>query len=206
MTQLHESFSSRGWWMCDNDGCVCIVIVDANKRISNNPFFISLSPSNHQMWEVSIAFPPSIQSQHKQTQWITSIIHPILHPSFILHSNKPKYTQREMWKERELGTLPPHNMIERRLQHKQQIIVFHITWKMVLKSLAFICLWSFQMRKQKKWKRKGKKLGRKRSLSDLIKTKWWFGWKKLFFFRKRTRRGWEAYSESCPPIWKKKEK
>ena len=34
-----------------------------------------------------------------------------------------------------MSTLPPHNMIERRLQHKQQIIVFHITWKMMLKSL-----------------------------------------------------------------------
>ena len=34
-----------------------------------------------------------------------------------------------------MSTLHPHNMIERRLQHNQQIIVFHITWKMMLKSL-----------------------------------------------------------------------
>ena len=36
---------------------------------------------------------------------------------------------------RKVSTFPPHNMIERRLQHKQQILVFHITWKMMLKSL-----------------------------------------------------------------------
>ena len=34
-----------------------------------------------------------------------------------------------------MSTLPPYNLIERRLQHNQQIIVFHITWKMMLKSL-----------------------------------------------------------------------
>ena len=34
-----------------------------------------------------------------------------------------------------MSTLPQSNMIERRLQQKQQIIVFNITWKMMLKSL-----------------------------------------------------------------------
>ena len=59
-------------------------------------------------------------------------------PSFISHSfftQTNHNTQREMWKEKEVSTLPPHNTIERRLQHKQQILVFHITWKMMLKSL-----------------------------------------------------------------------
>ena len=83
------------WWMCLHCHCWC------KQTHFKQSFSISLSPWNDQMWEVSIVFPPSIQSQHKQTQWIISIIHPILHLSLILHSNKPQHTKRDVegkWK------------------------------------------------------------------------------------------------------------
>ena len=120
--------------MCDNDGCVCIVIVDTNTHISNNVFSFLFLHQTTKCEKCPLSFLLQFNlNTNKLNESPPSFI-----PSFISHSfftQTNHITQREMWKEREVSTLPPHNMIERRLQHNQQIIVFHITWKMMLKSL-----------------------------------------------------------------------
>ena len=120
--------------MCGNDGCVCIVIVDSNKHISNNPFsFLFL----HEMTKCEKC-PLSFLLQFNLNTNTLNESPPLFIPSLISHSFSTQInkTHKERCsKKREVSTLPPHNMIERRLKHNQQIIVLHITWKMMFKSL-----------------------------------------------------------------------
>ncbi len=53
---------------------------------------------------------------------------------FVFQS-KPQHTQRETWKERETEHTPSTQHHWERALRKQQILVFHVTWKMMLKSL-----------------------------------------------------------------------